>query len=460
MGITAQSMIVNGAYSASFTTIQKHYQLSTFQLSLIDVSYNVSFGLLALLLVLIPIYREMLYIGIGMLIISIGCIIFILPVYLEQNNRSNQFVSRILCNALNNAEESMICVSESDKYLKIMSIANSFIGLGAAPLHVLAISFIAKNVRREHGAIYQAIYLSSASIGSTTGVLVHAFVIKNPLHTSQENIYSAPHNENWVGAYWIVYLVGCIFSFAIFIPIVFFPSLHKTENLDTIYVSMRNPISLSNMWNATNEAITNISFASLSCSMFFDGIVTSGLNLLLPKYIETQFGFSSSKAAFMSGGIFNIASMGGLLCGGFLIKYFGASNKNLIKKVKFIHLMGCGFFLFLFFRCPTRQIYGVTQMDNKLLKYANRCTAKCNCYIKDYIPVCVDETETYYSPCSIGCTQQSGSNGSLEFSLCKCGKKISKKQVVKQGICNSKCRLLIPFLICGFIAIYLHFLIY
>ncbi|KAF0993302.1 hypothetical protein HZS_6198 [Henneguya salminicola] len=460
MGIIVQSMVVNGAYSVSLTTIQTYYKFTTVQLSLIDNFYNFSFGICAILLFISPISNKMLWVGIGVFSISMGCLIFILPAIFEQNNPANVVEPPVLCAASNPLEEIKTRVVRSKLYLAIMCIAYSIIGFGSAPLHTLTISFIAEHTSFRQGGLYNGIYYSFGAVGSIIAFIVHFFTVQIPINIAHNTNSLTPDSENWVGAYWVVYLIGFCLALLISLSILSFPPLPKKKDLNEKIVPAYSHLSFVMTWEVIKKAFKNIPFIFLTISMFFDGLVINGLTVFFPKLIETQFSVSSSRAALFSGSIFVFGSMIGLMCGGFTIKYFGWSYKKLIDRICFFSLIGSGFFLFLFFRCPTNQINGVTQGPNKSLKYTTSCAATCNCDIKDYAPVCLDHKKTYYSPCSIGCTQQSGVKGSIKFSLCSCGVEIPENTQVNKGACSSECRFIIPFLIFGFIAIILHYIIY
>ncbi|KAF0988897.1 hypothetical protein HZS_3105 [Henneguya salminicola] len=402
----------------------------------------------------------MKWIGMGMLSISIGCILFILPAILERNNSANLAEPRVLCEASGALDGSKVCVGGSKIYLTIMCMAYSIIGFGSAPLHTLAISYIAENTSCSRGGFYNGIFYSFSAVGSVFAFIIHFFAVQIPINSVHNKSYLTPASENWVGAYWVVYLIGFGLSLLISFPIMFFPSLSIKADFENKIVPIHKPFSLSTMWNVIKDAFQNIPFIFLTISMYFDGLVINGLTVFFPKYIETQFSIPSSRAALLSGSIFIVGSMLGLICGGAAIKYFKWSNKKLICRICLSCLIGSGFFLFLFFRCPTNLLYGVTQKPGKSLSYTTSCAATCKCDIKDYIPVCVDGKKTYYSPCSAGCVQQSGEKGALKFSQCSCGPEISENTQVNQGACSSKCRFIIPFFIFGFIAIILHFIIY
>ncbi|KII62706.1 Solute carrier organic anion transporter family member 4C1 [Thelohanellus kitauei] len=194
--------------------------------------------------------------------------------------------------------------------------------------------------------------------------------------------------------------------------------------------------------------------------MFFDGMMNNAIGVFLSKYIEAQFKISSDQAALFSGLIIVMGAAVGLLSGGLLIKIYNWNNRKLIIRTAIISAIGIFTLFFLFFRCSDNPINGVS-LDQNNIKFDTTQAIPCNCNILEYYPVCVDERKSYYSPCSIGCrSQNKQDDGSYIFSNCSTDYVSTPEVIVKQGRCSIGCKIIVIFMITGFISLVTEFLMY
>ncbi|KAF0990934.1 hypothetical protein HZS_2185, partial [Henneguya salminicola] len=461
LGILGQSMMTSGALNASISTIEREFQLNSLLVASISTTYNVSFAICAIIIGYIITNRKMRWVGIGLLLISLGCLMFIIPVFIKNKDNMSLSDSSILCNNLTKTiEEKENCRSGSKTYLVLMSFSYCLIGAGAAPLHTLAVSYLNENKKGKDGGFYIGIYYATSSLGPAITFLLYSFLIKIPLRNKQKKDFLTPESKDWIGAYWLLYVIGCLLTLCASIPIYLFPPI-LTNDLKIrklTIVPVKNPVS--RFLKIKKTIARNHSYIFLCIGMFFDGMIKNAIGLFMAKYIESQFQISSGRASLFAGGILVSGATVGSFSGGLITKKINFSHKTLINCIVLLSLLGSCSFSFLFLRCPNSDIHGVAYNKNGVLNFSKSCAQECDCSIGTYFPVCAAGEKTYYSPCAIGCSEQDGMEGYLEFSNCVCVDDIYKNRKIIQGACATGCKSIIIFLLLGFFCVMIEFIIY
>ncbi|KII61645.1 Solute carrier organic anion transporter family member 4A1 [Thelohanellus kitauei] len=455
--IVVQSMMVTGALNVCVSTIEKLYQYRSFHIAFIDMCYNIGFALSAFTLGYVVTKRKMKWIGLGMFLIFVGCIVFIIPTFIVKNYNVKGIKALLVCSNISD-DRPVECHYGTYGFLAIMCSGYMIIGIGAAPLHTIAINVMQENTSPTQGGLFNGIYYTFAALGPALMFVVYSFIIKIPFRIVKDaHDILSPRDEGWVGAYWIVYVMGGALALAISIPIYFFPVNIKyrrsiSENAERI--------TIQRFWCITKRVATNKEFILVSMAMFFDGMMNNAIGVFLSKYTEAQFKISSDRAALFSGLIIVIGAAIGLFSGGLLIKIYNWNNRKLILTTALISSIGIFTLFFLFFRCSDNPINGVLP-DQNSIKFEKTLAIQCNCNILEYYPVCVDERKSYYSPCSIGCRSQNiQDDGSYTFSNCSTEYVSTPEVIVKQGRCSIACKIIVIFMITAFISLVTEFIMY
>ena len=107
-------------------------------------------------------------------------------------------------------------------------VGDFLIGLGAAPLFTVGISFIDDIVRPKYVPIHMGVFIIMAIVGPAIGYgLGGGFlsIYVDPLEVPNVE----EKDPGWVGAWWLAFLVGGILSIILSIPFFMFPrQLHNT----------------------------------------------------------------------------------------------------------------------------------------------------------------------------------------------------------------------------------------
>uniref|UniRef100_A0A8C6VGM8 Solute carrier organic anion transporter family member 4C1 n=1 Tax=Naja naja TaxID=35670 RepID=A0A8C6VGM8_NAJNA len=240
-----------------------------------------------------------------------------------------------------------------------------------------------------------------------------------PKHQASVYIDLTPEDPRWVGAWWIAFVV-CSFS-------------------TCLLMLLRNPVLMYLVIAAALEAL-----------------VATGFATFLPKFIENQFGFTSSYSATLGGLVLVPGAAIGQIISGTLISKLQMNCKTIIKFI----IATCTLALllnmvFAFAKCGNEPFAGVSETYNGTGMLSNLtapCNAHCRCLRSDFLPICGADEVQYFSPCYAGCTAVAPQKlGTKHYSNCSCvvNPVIEIENTfhgATSGKCKSKCTVLPWFL--------------
>ena len=127
------------------------------------------------------------------------------------------------------------------------------------------------------------------------------------------NFKLSPEDRNWVGAWWMGYLIGGFILLIPALPILGFPRFfpnadavrqQKREFEDDIIHQDDSSLKhhdLSVVWPATKGLFKNVPFICICLSAACEGLTIGGFSTFFAKLIETQFNFTSADAGLYTG---------------------------------------------------------------------------------------------------------------------------------------------------------------
>ena len=119
-----------------------------------------------------------------------------------------------------------------------------------------------------------------------------------------------PTARNWIGAWWLAFVIGAIVMFIPVIPLLgFSKAFPNTEEVlrkkREFKDSIEKKSNLNYDWKffipAIKSLVQNKSYMFFSIAMALEIFAFSGLALFLPKLFETQFHLTTSEASLSSG---------------------------------------------------------------------------------------------------------------------------------------------------------------
>ncbi|XP_044583037.1 solute carrier organic anion transporter family member 4A1 isoform X1 [Cotesia glomerata] len=500
-----QGMVVNGFINVVITTIEKRFGLNSSETGLIAGGYDI-----ASFVFLIPVSylggrskaSKPKYIGVGVLVLGIGSLLFASPHYLSRGNHQADQKSSVSCNRtfISNDETSLSqskCTQQLDDtvevgpfsgfYLMIFFIAQLLHGAGAAPFYTLGVTYLDENVSKKMSSVYLGIYYTMAVIGPAMGYVIGGELLKlytDFLTTDSKTIGMTPDSNVWIGAWWIGFVAATVVCIVVAIPIIAFPpSLPGSEELAKEKVSEAHEKSsgsttgeafskIRELPRALTELLSNPAFFMLNLAGASEGLLIAGFAAFLPKLIENQFSVTASSAALLMGLVTVPAGGGGTFLGGYLIKRWNLPCSGILKFCIFSTAACIIFTLCFGLSCPNLDFAGLTvrysETDQKIMGLDNKCNSNCGCFTNKFNPICGVDGVTYYSPCHAGCDREIQAEDVKVYQNCSCISSHTSNWTMSNGetvsyeaintTCTSSCKYLWLFICLAFCNMLMTFL--
>ncbi|XP_037980758.1 solute carrier organic anion transporter family member 4C1 isoform X2 [Motacilla alba alba] len=418
-----QGIVVNGLINISISTIEKRYELNSSLTGLISASYDIAFCLLSLF---VSYFGERghkpRWLAFSAFMLGLGSLVFSLPHF---SSGKYQYGS------------------------KIEGVGYAMSLLGPAIGYVLG------------------------------GQLLKVYIdIQFPKSTKVDQ-----DDPRWLGAWWIGFL-ACFFAiWLLIIPFSCFPRhlpgtakiqaekipethddggqvLVQTDNIGqsfkdfpmALLILLKNPVLMSLIIASSSEAL-----------------VATGFATFLPKFIENQFGKSSSFSATLGGLVLIPGAALGQVISGVLVSKRKMDCRGIIKFM----ISTCSVALilntvFLFAKCGNEPFAGVSETYNgtgTLQNLTAPCNANCRCLRSIYYPVCGSDEVQYFSPCFAGCASYIFNNMKKTYHNCSCIGKPKRGNGSEDfiyeavpGKCPTQCKFLPLFLTFFFFAVVFTFM--
>ncbi|ELW72943.1 Solute carrier organic anion transporter family member 4C1 [Tupaia chinensis] len=396
-----QGIVVNGLVNVSISTIEKRYEMKSSLTGLISSSYDISFCVLSLF---VSFFGERghkpRWLAFASFMIGLGALVFSLPQFFSGKYQLGSLFEDT-CSASRNSTSCTSSTSLLSNYLYVFILGQLLLGVGGTPLYTLGTAFIDESVPIHKSSLY----IGTAKIQAAK--------------TSQ-----AHQNKS---------------SFL----------YHADENFGK---------SIKDFPTALKSLMKNTVLMCLVLSTSSEALITTGFAAFLPKFIENQFGLTSSFAATLGGAVLIPGAALGQILGGFFVSKFKMTCK---KTMKFALLTsGAALalsFVFIYANCENESFAGVSEPYNGTGNLGNLtapCNANCNCLQSYYYPVCGEDGVQYFSPCFAGCLNSVSKTTPKIYYNCSC---IERKAEItsipesfgfeaKAGKCKTQCAKLPVFL--------------
>ncbi|XP_003220826.1 solute carrier organic anion transporter family member 1C1 isoform X1 [Anolis carolinensis] len=465
---------LSGSYlKSTITQIEKRFDIPSSLVGLIDGSFEI--GNL-LIIILVSYFGAKLHrpkiIGAGCFIMSIGTFLIAMPQFFMGHYRyeifsstSNSTISISPCLQDQNqipvsvlersqAKTHAGCEKESGISMWIyVLLGNLLRGIGETPIQPLGIAYIDDYATEESAAFYIGCVQTAAIIGPIFGFLLGSLCAKLYVDigfVDMDSITITQKDPQWVGAWWLGYLIAGGISVLAAIPFWFLPkhlprpearkdsstsseqSKFITEDNRERHITYQEEVKFLEMAKdflpSLKSLFGNPVYFLYLCSSIIQFNSLIGMVTYKPKYIEQQFGQSSSKTNFLIG-LINIPAVAlGIFSGGLIMKKFrlnvlGAARLSLVSSV-----FGYLLLLLLFaMGCKNADVAGLTvsyQGTKQISHYEqtlfSECNSECICSKNEWDPICGENGITYVSACLAGCKTANGSGKDVIFYNCSC----------------------------------------
>nr|XP_015220693.1 PREDICTED: solute carrier organic anion transporter family member 4A1 isoform X1 [Lepisosteus oculatus]XP_015220694.1 PREDICTED: solute carrier organic anion transporter family member 4A1 isoform X1 [Lepisosteus oculatus]XP_015220695.1 PREDICTED: solute carrier organic anion transporter family member 4A1 isoform X1 [Lepisosteus oculatus]XP_015220696.1 PREDICTED: solute carrier organic anion transporter family member 4A1 isoform X1 [Lepisosteus oculatus]XP_015220697.1 PREDICTED: solute carrie len=482
-----QGMIVNGFINTVITSIERRFDLRSYQSGLIASSYDIA---ACICLTFVSYFggtgHKPKWLGWGVLVMALGSLVFSLPHFVTDSYKVTVLDHTGLCsdNQTTPCQESSSSLSS---YRYMFMLGQFLHGMGATPLYTLGVTYLDENVKSNYAPVYIGIFYTAAIVGPAAGYLLGGFFL-NMYTEIHETTELTPENPLWVGAWWIGFLVGGAASLLVSIPILGYPrQLPGSQRYVAMRVSEAHQLkdgsqetaldpqfgkTVKDMPRSVLLLLKNPTFIFLCFAGATEATLIAGMSTFGPKFLESQFSLSASEAATWFGYMVVPAGGGGTFLGGYIVKKLNLRCRGIIKFCMFCGVISLlAIFIFLI-HCPNMPMAGVnapyfdsySSASGGPLNLTVGCNSECSCAKELYNPVCGADGTMYYSPCHAGCSginQTLSTAGKKVYSGCRCivGNLSSWEQgVAEAGKCTSSCQYMPVFLVFLFIVILFTFL--
>uniref|UniRef100_A0A2K6G5N2 Solute carrier organic anion transporter family member n=1 Tax=Propithecus coquereli TaxID=379532 RepID=A0A2K6G5N2_PROCO len=323
--------------------------------------------------------------------------------------------------------------------------------MGVGTLLIAMPQFFMEQYRYERYSPFSNSTLSiSPCLLESSSQLPISVLEKSQSKISDDRITITPKDPQWVGAWWLGYLIAGIISLLAAVPFWCLPkslprpqrgedsnsSTEKSKFIIDDHTDYQTPhgekAKIMEMARDFLPSLKNL----FGNPVYFLYLCTStvqfnslfGMVTYKPKYIEQQYGQSSSKANFVIG-LINIPAVAlGIFSGGIVMKKFRISVCGAAKLYLGSSVFGYLLFLSLFaLGCENSDVAGLTvsYQGTKPVSYHERalfsdCNSRCKCSETKWEPMCGENGITYASACLAGCQTSNRSGKNIIFYNCTC----------------------------------------
>ncbi|NP_001373850.1 solute carrier organic anion transporter family member 1A2 isoform 10 [Homo sapiens] len=364
------------------------------------------------------------------------------------------------------------CTKEVKSLMWVYVLVGNIVrGMGETPILPLGISYIEDFAKFENSPLYIGLVETGAIIGPLIGLLLASFCANVYVDTgfvNTDDLIITPTDTRWVGAWWFGFLICAGVNVLTAIPFFFLPNTLPKEGLETNADIIKNENEDKQKEEVKKEkyGITKdfLPFMkSLSCNPIYMLFIlvsviqfNAFVNMIsfMPKYLEQQYGISSSDAIFLMG-IYNLPPICiGYIIGGLIMKKFKITVKQAAHIGCWLSLLEyLLYFLSFLMTCENSSVVGINTsyegipqdlyVENDI--FAD-CNVDCNCPSKIWDPVCGNNGLSYLSACLAGCETSIGTGINMVFQNCSCIQTSGNSSAVL-GLCDKgpDCSLMLQY---------------
>ncbi|XP_029019154.1 solute carrier organic anion transporter family member 1C1-like [Betta splendens] len=467
-----------GSYmKSSITQIERRFDIPSSLTGVIDGSFEIG-NLLVIAFVSYfgaKFHRPRL-IGVGCLIMALGCFLTAMPHFFQgpykyetsvsHNKDVNSTEGILPCmpnHSTADTHEADLTSTDCEKAAGsslwiLVFLGNMLRGIGETPIMPLGVSYLDDFARKENTPIYLAFIHTAGMIGPMVGFMLGSYLAKLYVDIGSVDLDSLSINykdSRWVGAWWLGFIITGMVALLSSIPFWFLPkslakqgqeeSQGKGTELDTM-AEQENFLPEENQENKDKEKPATFqelakdfipSLKRLFSNSIYSMIILTylvavngfiGLITFKPKYMEQIYGQSASKSILLIGTLNLPAVALGIITGGYVLKRFklgiiGAARVSITASLGSF----CLFAVQIFLRCENAEVAGLTvsyqglpQVSYNEQTWLSQCNEGCSCSMKHWDPVCAPNGLTYASPCLAGCQTSTGTGKEMVFHNCSC----------------------------------------
>ncbi|XP_011720909.2 solute carrier organic anion transporter family member 4A1 isoform X3 [Macaca nemestrina] len=478
-----QGMTVNGFINTVITSLERRYDLHSYQSGLIASSYDIA---ACLCLTFVSYFggsgHKPRWLGWGVLVMGTGSLVFALPHFTAGRYEVEADTGVRTCPA----NPSVACADRTSglyRYQLVFMLGQFLHGMGATPLYTLGVTYLDENVKSSYSPVYIAIFYTAAILGPAAGYLIGGALLNIYTEVGRRTELTT-ESPLWVGAWWVGFLGSGAAAFFTAVPILGYPrQLPGSQRYAVMRAAEMHQLKDGSHGKASNPdfgktirdlplsiwlLLKNPTFILLCLAGATEATLITGMSTFSPKFLESQFSLSASEAATLFGYLVVPAGGGGTFLGGFFVNKLRLRGSAVIKFCLFCTVVSLLGILVFSLHCPGVPMAGVTASYSRSLlpeghlNLTAPCNTACGCQPEHYSPVCGSDGLMYFSLCHAGCPAATEMNvdGQKVYRDCSC-----IPQNVSSGFghatagkCTSTCQRKPLLLVFIFVVIFFTFL--
>ena len=306
----------SGTLSTVLSSVERRYNFSSTAAGFIFAVFDIS----VVLVVLFVSYlggrgNTAKWLGWGCILQGIGCLIFMSPQFIFFNNTPPEAGENHFLVCSTNVTELPCDSSNTTAYLLLL-LGQIFVGLGASPIFSIGLTHLDELVHPKYVSLHLAVIYIVQVIGPAIGFGVGGAVLSvyvDPWVSSD----LAQNDPNYVGAWWISYLVGGIISLIVSIPFFMYPrrlkdfrEVTKAREEEMAKRGEYVPPSGAPFKEVFKDFFVQLRKLFTNLPLMFNVVCLSavalpftGLVAFAPKYVENQFHFPAFEASLIVGAV-------------------------------------------------------------------------------------------------------------------------------------------------------------
>ncbi|XP_053910994.1 solute carrier organic anion transporter family member 4C1-like isoform X3 [Cuculus canorus] len=462
-----QGIVVNGLVNVSISTIERRYELNSSLTGLMSASYDIAFCILSLF---VSFFGERghkpRWLAFSAFLLGLGSLIFSLPHFISGKYHFGAKLEDT-CQIPGASSTNFTCSASTKsslhKYLLVFMLGQLLLGVGGTPLYTLGTAFIDDSVPKHKSSLYIGIGYAMSLLGPAIGFVLGGQLLNIYIDIQiPESTKLDQDDPRWLGAWWIPFLACSFAIWLLIIPFSCFPKhlpgttkiqaekISETHNDGSAALVENQNIgkSFKDFPVALLILLKNPVLMSLIIASSSEALVATGFATFLPKFIENQFGKTSSFSATLGGLVLVPAAALGQIISGILVSKCKMDCKSIIKFMTGTCSVALLFnSVVLFAKCGNEPFAGVSETYN-------------GCLRSMYYPVCGRDEVQYFSPCFAGCASHLFNNVKKTYHNCSCIGKPKRESDSEDffyeavpGKCPTQCKLLPFFLTFFFFAV-------
>uniref|UniRef100_A0A673LIV3 Solute carrier organic anion transporter family member n=1 Tax=Sinocyclocheilus rhinocerous TaxID=307959 RepID=A0A673LIV3_9TELE len=377
-------------------------------------------------------------IGSGVLLMGIGTLLMALPHFImgrykygtaaaHTNDPDNFTVISTCSSDTQNTVQQLVsgCLKgevESSPTWVIVLFGNILRGIGEASIGPLGMSFIDDYARPENSAFYIGCLHTLGVIGPIFGYLLGSLCASLYVDiglVNQASVTITPQDSRWVGAWWLGYVVSGLLTLLAALPLWFLPRAlpenPQTSKLDHPSSQHKHTLSITEIAKDFGPSLKRLLTNGIYLLYLVYSVLAFNAFAIVitytPKYLEQQFGQSTSKTNFLIG-VTSIPPVAlGMFLSGWIMKRFKLGLLGSARLMFFTSVTSLICIIPYFaLSCENIDVAGVTvpyhgsiEVQDISRDLLTSCNADCGCPDFLWDPVCGQNGVTYISPCHAGC---------------------------------------------------------